>query len=88
MLRLPSSQVETKTRHEIEEKKKQLRSVVGDSYRCACAAYRPQLAACSQPPSATKAAAGANESCTPRFLLPCRRPLAPATTPKHAPTMP
>ena len=26
-------QVETKTRHEIEEKKKQLRQVVGGSYR-------------------------------------------------------
>lgn len=32
-------QVETKTRHEIEEKKQQLRSVVGDSYRCVLAAY-------------------------------------------------
>ena len=28
-------EVEAKTRHEIEEKKKQLRQVVGDSYRCA-----------------------------------------------------
>lgn len=31
-------QVETKTRHEIEEKKKQLRQVVGNSYRWAAAA--------------------------------------------------
>lgn len=35
LLRAADAQVETKTRHEIEEKKKQLRSVVGDSYRCA-----------------------------------------------------
>lgn len=29
----PAPQVETKTRHEIEQKKQQLRQVVGDSYR-------------------------------------------------------
>lgn len=37
------SQVHIKTRHEIEEKKKQLRSVVGDSYRCAAAALPNRL---------------------------------------------
>lgn len=31
----PSRQVEARTRQEIEEKKQQLRHVVGDSYRCA-----------------------------------------------------
>ena len=44
----PCLQVETKTRHEIEEKKKQLRLVVGDSYRCwergCCAAATPPAA--------------------------------------------
>lgn len=37
-------QIEAKTRHEIEEKKTQLRQVVGDSYRYAnCGVLSPQF---------------------------------------------
>lgn len=39
----PARQVETKTRHEIEQKKQQLRQVVGDSYRRALLPRRLRL---------------------------------------------